>query len=366
MATAPHTAVIGAGTRLKSWLTHPRFLLALKTALAVGIAWILAPLVPGVAEEYPYYAPLGALISMSPTLMSSVKRGVQTLAALAIGILLAGAVVLFSTPNVLTISLVVGIGTLIAGSRRLSTGGEYVPTAALFVLIIGGQNADEYSTGYLVQMSVGIAVGIAVNLLILPPLNYSAADLKLGEFRSQLSSHLHDAGKALVESWPPEHEDWASRSGALADTADRVREAVGEADESRKLNPRAKLHRRNLEKDYQDLADLETVTFHVRDLTEVLAAAIWGSSYPAVLPKDLREPLSDTIHAVADVLTIRNAGEDVGEGVDAAEEALRVLLTRLDQQRDIDPSALSPAATAAMDLRRILARLQGSSATADA
>jgi uncharacterized membrane protein YgaE (UPF0421/DUF939 family) len=366
MGTAPRTAVFHAGTRLKSWLSHPRLLLAIKTAIAVGLAWVLAHLVPGVADEYPYYAPLGALISVSPTLMSSVKRGAQTLAALAIGILLAGAIIVFWEPNVFTISLVVGIGVLIAGSRWLTAGGEYVAVAALFVLIIGGQNADDYSIGYLVQMCVGIAVGLAVNLVILPPLNFSGAALRLAEFRSLLSTHLRDIGKALVETWPPEHEDWAGRSGTLTDTADRVREAVGQADESRKLNPRAKIHRRNLEKDYEDLSDLETMTFHVRDLTQVLAAAIWESPFPAELPQVLREPLSDTIHAVADVLTMRNAGEEVGEGVAAAEEALRILLERLDEQRDVDPSSLSPAATAAMDLRRILAILQESSTTAAA
>jgi hypothetical protein len=44
----------------------PRLLLAAKTALAVGIAWTVAPFVPGVAEQYPYYAPLGALVSCTP------------------------------------------------------------------------------------------------------------------------------------------------------------------------------------------------------------------------------------------------------------------------------------------------------------
>ncbi|MET4637865.1 aromatic acid exporter family protein [Mycetocola sp. 2940] len=363
--STPRSAAI-AGTRVKAWIAHPRLLLAAKTAIAVGLAWFLAHLVPGVADDYPYYAPLGALISVSPTLMTSVKRGAQTLAALAIGILLAGAIIIFWEPNVFSISLVVGVGVLIAGSRWLTAGGEYVAVAALFVLIIGGQDADDYSVGYLVQMAVGIAVGLGVNLLILPPLNTTSAVLRLAGFRSLLSDHLHDIGKALIETWPPVHEDWAGRSGTLTETADRVREAVTQADESRKLNPRARLHQRNLEKDYEDLADLETMTFHVRDLTQVLAAAIWESPFPAELPQDLREPLSDTIHAVADVLTLRNADEDLSEGVDAADDALRTLLERLDQQRDVDPSALSPTASVAMDLRRILAIMQGSSTTANA
>ncbi|GHD46659.1 FUSC family protein [Mycetocola manganoxydans] len=360
MSPAPPTAVVRTGTRIKALLTHPRLLLSVKTAVAVGIAWIVAPLVPGVADEYPYYAPLGALISMSPTLMSSVRRGAETLAGLAIGIVLAGAVIIFSSPNVITISLVVGAGMLVAGSRYLTTGGEYVPVAALFVLIIGGQNADEYSIGYLVQMSVGIAVGLLVNTLVLPPLNFSAAVLQLTQFRSELANHLDDISNALIESWPPEHEEWANRAGTLAETADRVRGAVGHADESRKFNPRARLHRRDLEKDYQDLADLESITFHVRSLGKVLAAAIWDGPIPAELPESLRKPMSDTVHAVAEVLRLRNAGDSIDEAVAAADESLRVLLEALDAQRDLDPSSLSPSASVAMDLRRILAIIEES------
>ena len=355
------------GIRLKSWIIHPRLLLAIKTSIAVGIAWLVAPLMPGVADDYPYYAPLGALISMSPTLMGSVRQGVQTIAALAIGIALAAAVILLWEPNVFTISLVVGVGVLIAGSRWLTAGGDYVAVAALFVLIIGGPNADAYSTGYLVQTAVGVAVGLAVNLIVLPPLNVSAAVVQLADFRAKLAAHLTDIGAALRESWPPEHEEWAGRSGTLAQTADGVRDAVSHADESRKLNPRAKLHHRDLDKDYDDLADLETITFHVRDLTGVLAAAIWESPFPAELPESLREPLSRTVDTVAAVLVARNAGEDLTEAVDAADESLDTLLARLDEHRDLSPSTLSPAASVAMDLRRIVAILRaGAPSTAPA
>ncbi|MBG6237527.1 uncharacterized membrane protein YgaE (UPF0421/DUF939 family) [Mycetocola sp. CAN_C7] len=342
-------------SRLKSWLVHPRLLLAVKTGVAVGIAWLIAPLMPGVADDYPYYAPLGALISMSPTLMSSVKHGVQTLAALAIGILLAGIVIFLAEPNVITISLVIGVGVLIAGSRWLTTGGDYVAVAALFVLIVGGQNADAYSIGYLVQMSVGITVGLAVNMIVLPPLNFSAAVLQLASFRTQLSTHMREIAAALVETWPPEHEQWAGRSGALAETADEVRAAVRHADESRRLNPRARLHQRDLNRDYEDLTALETMTFHVRDLTGVLSASIWEGPFPAELPEGLREPLSTTLCAVADVLIARNDGKDLTPSVTAADDALVTLLARLDDQSDLSPSSLSPAASVAMDLRRILA-----------
>ena len=119
-----------------------RLLLVAKTALAVGLAWTLAPHMPGVTDEYPYYAPLGALVSMYPTLMGSVRSGLQTLLGLATGIALAAIVVLTVGPTWWTIPAVVGIGVLVSGTGWFGAGREYVPMAALFVLIIGGQNAD--------------------------------------------------------------------------------------------------------------------------------------------------------------------------------------------------------------------------------
>jgi hypothetical protein len=345
----------GIGPRVASWLVHPRFILSIKASVAVAIAWLVAPLMPGVAEEYPYYAPLGALVSMSPTLMSSAKKGLQTLASLAIGIVLAGAVIILWSPNVVTIALVVGVGMLVAGSRWLTAGGEYVPAAALFVLIIGGPDADSYSYGYLVQMTVGITVGLLVNVAVLPPLGISTAVLRLSEFRTLLATHLDEMATALVEKWPPEHEDWADRGNLLADTAESVRRAVSHADESRKGNPRARLHQRDLENDYLDLAELETITFHVRDLTEVLAVSVWDGPISAELPPALIPPLSETLRAVAAVISARNDGDDIAAPVARADEALQLSMDRLGEARDSDASALSTAAAVVMNLRRILA-----------
>jgi len=339
----------------KAWITDSRLLLAAKTSLAVGIAWFVAPFVPGVGAEYPYYAPLGALISMTPTLMSSVRMSLQTLASLAIGMLLAGAVIVFSEPNLVTIALVVGLGTLIAGLRWIKAGGDYVPVAALFVLIIGGPDADSYSLGYLVQMTVGVAVGLLVNLAIFPPLRVTAAVLRLGEFRALLARHLDEMASALVEAWPPEHEEWATRSDILRSTADEVRAAIIDADDSRKGNPRARLHHRDMTDDYSDLYDLETITFHVRDLTDVIAASIWERQFAADLPEHTREPLSEALRAIGAVLIARNAGDDTADAVAAADAALQTALSRLDDSRDSSPSSLSTAASAAISARRIVA-----------
>ena len=58
-------------------------------------AWLAVQPMGGVADEYPYYAPLGALLSMHSTLKGSAKYGLQILAGLALGILLAFPTLMF-------------------------------------------------------------------------------------------------------------------------------------------------------------------------------------------------------------------------------------------------------------------------------
>lgn len=345
---------------LKPSITASKLLLALKAALAVGIAWLVAPLMPGVVDEYPYYAPLGALLSMHSTLKGSAKYGLQILAGLAMGILLAAVVLVIGAPNFVTISLVVAVAVLIGSMRWLGAPGqEYLPIAALFVLIVGGQDASGYAIGYLVQMIVGIAVGLLVNLLVLPPLTFDSAVQKLARFRRSLARHLGDVGVALTESWPPTREDWASQNETLAAAAAEVRETIHLADDSRKGNPRARRHQRNLDADYEDLAALESVTFHIRDLTEVLAGAVWGKPFPVELPTALCPPLSEAILAVSDVLTAWEDGTDAKEAVAKAEQEIGHLYSKLDEQRTAGPGPMSAAATIAMALHRILAVVRG-------
>ena len=347
------------GYWLRVTATSPRIVQALKAAVAVGIAWSLAPLAPGVADDYPYYAPLGALVSMYPTLMSSVRNALQTLGGLAVGIVLAGAVIVFSDPNVLTISLAVGVGAVIAATGWFGANREYIPVTALFVLIVGGPNADGYSIGYLVQMTLGIVVGLAVNLLVFPPLAYEAVNRQLGRFRRTLSEQLSETADALTDSWPPEQDGWASRSNELTEVGRKVRAAVSHADESRRGNPRARVHRRDLSSDYDDLAALETVTFHVRDLTEVLAGAVWGTPIQLELSPELRPALSRTLHAVAAVLQDWDPDADAQPALAAADAALEDLMTELDDRRESDPlTSLAVASTISMGVTRILAALR--------
>lgn len=335
---------------------HPaRLLLVAKTTLAVGLAWMIAPHMPGVTDEYPYYAPLGALVSMYPTLMGSLRSGLQTLIGLATGIGLAFLVVMTVGPNWWSIPVIVGLGVLVSGTGWFGAGREYVPMAALFVLIVGGQKADDYSLGYLMQMGVGVVIGFVVNVAIAPaPLTLAAA-ARVDEFRGQLSDHLHDIGAAVSESWPPEHQQWADDAASLADTTAALRSALAEADDSRRGNPRARGRRAETRHIHEELARLDRIAHLIRDISDEIADTIWDRPGALDLDPALPEPLSVACHSVAEVIAQQDPVDAADHRARAeAARAIRVLLGTVDDRTMKQHRSMGPGVLAAMHLRRIL------------
>src|SRR6478735_11729304 len=344
--------VAGSITAALLW---PRLKLATKAAIAAGLAFFIAPFMPGSAADYPYYAPLGALVAMYENVSGSMRQGVQTLVGLAIGVGLAFMLFSLGSPSPLTVAIVMGLGVILAGLPRIGSGSDWIPTAALLVLLVGGHNPDKFSFGYLVQMGVGVSVGILVNLLVFPPLHFKAAALSLAELRLALAQQLWDMGKALQENWPPEHEDWSRRSEALAAHTRSVRAAVQKADASRRANPRRRLHPRDVDADYRDLRDLERLTFHIQDVTQVLSDVIWATDHPFVIPSGQEVPLAAAMARVGDVLRSTEE-EDTERQAERIAEADRAVdaLTQQVSDGDHTPGAPNAVESVLLSLHRML------------
>ncbi|WP_104181390.1 aromatic acid exporter family protein [Arthrobacter sp. B0490] len=220
--------------RLRSAVLNPQLLLAAKAALAAALAWTIALAIPGEASRYPYYAPLGALLAIYPTVAGTLKSGLQTVIGLTIGIVLAHIAVWAGDPNWGTIAFVVGVGVLLAGAlRRTAGGGSGIASAGLFVLVIGDENLG-YSLGYFVQTVVGVGVGLAVSALILPPLHLNDAVGQMSRLRRTAARQLQEMGEALEENWVADDPRWSERRDDLTASARNARDALQYADESRK------------------------------------------------------------------------------------------------------------------------------------
>jgi uncharacterized membrane protein YccC len=326
-----------------------RLLLALKAAIAAGAAWLVALAVPGAASHYPYYAPLGAVIATGSTVLGGLRDGIRTLIGLAVGIGLALLVVAVGGPHYLTVPVAVGVAVLAAGFRFVGAANTWVASAAIFVLLIGGTDPTDYSTGYLVQTLIGAAVGVAVNMLVLPPLAISAADRELGALRGRLADHLDHLCDALEDD-EVDGRSWAERLDQLqADTA-QARRAVGRADESRHGNPRVVGRGVSAEVDthYRRLRALERATFALTDVTDIL-----GNASPVTEPlgrvdAELTPAFVAALRGVAAAIRADpSSGDERDDAVRRAEQALSVLQTGLDKEGSAHPSEM-PLSTAAV------------------
>jgi len=362
----PSLRSVGRGAR--TLLAQPRLLLAVKTALAAAFAWWLAPQVPGVAAEYPYYAPLGAVIAMYPTVKRSLRLGVQSVIGVVLGILLATVVTLLQTgyPGVLTVALVVGVGVLVGGARRLGAGRDWVLTAGLFVLLLSGSNGGEaYAIGYIVQIGIGVVIGVLVNLLVVPPLYTGQTDERLRRTRAALADRFDDVASVFAARWPLESDEWEERLSEVPETMRAVREQVQQAEEASSLNPRRLVQRRDLGEERRDLVALERVSFHLQDAAEVSGILARRIGLQIGLPDDLAGTVSRAVAAVAVVVREGRTAEDGGREVfTEARRAVADLWDALDASGADSATDLSGGVSIAVSLGRTIAALDPDDTTA--
>ncbi len=251
-------------------LLPSRLVLAAKTAVAAAIAWYLAPYVPLAESEYSYYAPLGVLVSMYPTVFDSARSGAQALFGLATGIGLGtGAIALVhaGAPGIIAVAVVVGIGVAIGGLRVFGSERAWVPIAGLFVLLLSGGDPSEFTLSYIVTMGFGLFVGVVVQWIAFPPLYVAEARNHLTELQMALSNCLLEVAEAIGEE--SDRSESLQRSvERLSETEATVSEEIYKARRSVRVNPRARRRRNQQATMDSHFQSLISATLHVRALSD--------------------------------------------------------------------------------------------------
>jgi uncharacterized membrane protein YgaE (UPF0421/DUF939 family) len=299
-----------------------RLLLAGKTALAAVLAWYLAPLLPIADDQYSYYAPLGVLVSMYPTVARSALSGAQALIGLILGIglgLAALAMAHAGVPGGVALGVVVLAGTIASGIRVLGVGRDWVALAGLFVLLLGGRDVEGFSVSYLMTMAFGVLVGVAVNLLVVPPLYFDRASARLSRLRDAVAGQL----RALADGVAERDIDGESIDPELAALRQAVESAdamVQEADESRRANPRGRRYAGRQSENLERMRALDRSALHTRELGEVLERMTDAGD--AGLDAPSRGHLAEAIRRTADLVATPLHDAEAAGRLDAAVGAL--------------------------------------------
>ena len=171
--------------------------MAAKCALAAMAAWVLARYAAG--QQDPYFAPLAALLGVSPTVARSLREGLQYVAGFVLGAVLSIPVALVLGPSIAGIAVVVLAGVVIGSWRRLGGQSTQVTFTALFVLLIGGHQPLHYLTPRLIDVGIGVVTGLAVNVVVFPPLQLRPAEYAVRQWG---------------DDWPPPWATWLARRPA--------------------------------------------------------------------------------------------------------------------------------------------------------
>jgi uncharacterized membrane protein YgaE (UPF0421/DUF939 family) len=335
---------------------HPRTAMALKAAAAAAVAWLVVQPIGGVVENYPYYAPFGAVVAVSTTVVSSARESAQSVLAILIGAGAALALEAWLGAGAATVAAVVAVGTLLGGWPRLGPMGSWVPISALFVLILGAAHPGQYVVAYAGLTALGAAIGVGVNL-VFPPLPLDAAEESLDRLRDTLAGQFDDLAESLLSERPVGSSEWVERADEVEAASADTRVMVQRATEAQRANWRARRWRVMAQRQYDAAVTLEHLPFLVEEVTAILVHETGAhESVPWGAP--LRPRIAHALQAAADLLRSIDADGADGQAIRDLDEALERLVEEIRRTRAENGEDLFGVSSIVTTLRRARASVR--------
>jgi uncharacterized membrane protein YgaE (UPF0421/DUF939 family) len=320
-------------SRTRELLREPWVQRGVRAALAAALAWQVAVLLPPAIAQYAYYAPLGAVIAVHPTVADSAAAAWRTVLAIVLGFGLAVAVQELSIPipGALTIALIVALAIGVEQWRLLQEHASWVSFAAVLMLTVGSADPARYAVAYAGLTLLGAAIGVLVTTVLFPPLQLTSAARSVQTTRALLARHLRDIASGLRRGEVPTPGEWKGRGQELEAALDRMRTAEGTVERARRANPRARRWRGTATSIREQSRALDRVAVLVDDLTMLVVESQPHRHGIDRVDGGTGRVLADALDGLARVVCIPypTDGPERITAIGAAEEALQRLTTLL-------------------------------------
>ena len=197
-------------------------------------AYLLALQLPG-GSSRSVLAPLTALLVVQATLFHTIGTAIRRVAAVTAGVLAAVAVAAYVPFSWWVLGLLIA-GTLVLGIvLRLRDEILEVPISAMLIFSVDSHAA---ATSRITETLIGAAAGLAAGL-VFAPLRVQPAKNAVGDLSRQMADLLGQMADGLAEVPDPRRAaEWLDRTRALRGEIERVDDALAQAEESVRLNPR--------------------------------------------------------------------------------------------------------------------------------
>jgi uncharacterized membrane protein YgaE (UPF0421/DUF939 family) len=270
--------------------------LYLRATVATVLAFVLAAPLPGTSP--PVLAALTALLVVQVTVEATARSGLQRVASVTVGVLLAEALSLLVGLTWWSLALVVLGSLLVAQALRLGSNLVEVPISAMLVLSLHGQSAA--AALRVDETLVGALVGMATGVLLLPPVQVVPAVRALREVVDQVGELLLLMGFGLAAAHDDQQpREWLVTARRLSVPLDAAAALVDQAEESARWNPRARGAGPVLDELRASGSTVENAVLTVRGICRQLVDRPPGPDGGGLEPA-AREALSDLLLELAE------------------------------------------------------------------
>ncbi|MGA5760383.1 FUSC family protein [Nonomuraea bangladeshensis] len=320
---------------LGRWLQLEReeLIQTIKVTAACMFGWWLAAYVLKV--DLPVLVPIGVLLTISATAYDTVVRGVQQVGAVFVGMAAASALIWLMGVNALTLGVLVLAGLVLTRLLNLPERNVQIPITALLVLALG----KTYGFARLGDVLLGAAIGIAANLLILPPRFVDNAMRELGELSGELSELAQDMADGLRSDWGKDAaDDWLERARDLSRRLEQAKEASDQAEESVRLSLRRRRYDRRLRQVAEAATCLDHACHQLRGVARGLADLVSGvRGLPAQEAAEVPRPLAEELDALSRLFGTFGRLQ-LGRGREEGLRELRAALREGERQQHVSQS----------------------------
>lgn len=299
----------------------------LKSTVAATLAWWLS--VGVLDSQLPFLAPWTALLTVHATVYRSLSRGMQTTVASAVGVGLSFVVGALLGVSLWTFALAMLVGLL--GSRLgwLREEGVSIATTAVFILGSGFGDQAPLLADRMLEVGIGVLVGVLVNLAVIPPLRDQQAARYVDSINRRMGEVMVSMADDLADAWHTDRaEAWMDETVSIDQEVESAWQTVRFARESEVWNPR----RRAPTPQWRDHWSGEDDRVGYED---ILARVAEGVSHLRHLARTIREGSTmqnqwDEDFRMRWVAIVRDAGQAIQDpdvAVEPVQERLSALAT---------------------------------------
>src|SRR3954453_17074633 len=305
---------------------------SLRIAIAATLAFVVS--LPLTGEDAPVLAPLTALLVSQATVHRSLVSAARRVLAVLAGVLIGAFVSSIIGLTWWSVGLAVFTALLLGVLLRLGDFTSEGAVTALLVLAVTGQR--DFAFDRLWETLIGAGVGIAVNVLLVPPVYVQPAGDALMSLGRAMAELLSDTAEGLRKDWSEDSaRGWLAAAWKLDQPLADARTALVTAEDSLRFNPRQRRARQADDSLRSGLSALEHAALTLRGLMTALVDRVRGASESEMPSDDARLALADVLDDQA--AAVRAFSEMVGADVNAprkAEEGLAEALPRARRRPD--------------------------------